>query len=395
MLQKIYRKKNLVVVGLNAGTSADGLDLAAVKINLDSMRPKIKFIEGQTVNYPPTLRQSVYDAINNKLKSIDDIIRLDRRLGCFYGDRANQFMLRLRKKKINPDLIASHGQTVRHLPGQVYIGQRKESGTLQLGHPESISERCNLITVADFRQSDIAAGGEGAPITSYAMWLLFGQSKESRILINIGGIANFFLFPAAKPADKMLAADCGPGNTLVDILTMRYFGKKYDRAGRLAKKGKTSLRLLTTLLADNYLKGKYGPSTGRERFGEEFADRIVKQAAKLHLNKYDTLATATELTSTAIYQAVDKYRKKYAVKNIYLFGGGLKNKFMMQSLEDYFSDTEIISVDTLGVNPDYLEAVCYGIMGALAVKGYPSGLPGITGAKRKTIAGRIILPSRE
>nr|MBN2276658.1 anhydro-N-acetylmuramic acid kinase [candidate division Zixibacteria bacterium] len=394
MLDKVFRKKNLVVVGLNAGTSADGLDLAAARINFQSVHPGIKYITGQSVSYPTVLRSMVDDAINNRLRSLDEYIYLDRRLGIFYGEQASRFCRSLIKSGIKPDLLGSHGQTVRHLPGQVKIGRRMESGTLQPGHPESIAGRCGLPVVADFRQADIAAGGEGAPITSYAMWLLFGNSSHHRLMLNIGGIANYFLFPAGDKAVKMMAADCGPGNSLLDIITRKFFNRMFDQGGRLAARGVPSRRLLLALMADNFLKGKYGPSTGRERFGEQFARKIIGMAADLKLNKHDILATTTELTAAAIARTLKKFPRKYGLNEFYLFGGGMKNPYLIERLKFYFPGISFISVDRLGFNPDYLEAVCYAVMGGLAVKGIPSGLPHITGARKTSMAGRIVQPTQ-
>lgn len=388
MLKRVLNKKRLTVVGLNSGTSADGLDLTAVKINFHNGKSRITFIDGTTVPYPGNLREMVYRAMQNKL-SIDDIIIMDRQLGSFYGEKAKAFIDSLR---IKVDLVASHGQTIRHLPGKATVDRRKESGTLQVGHPETIAEKTSRITVADFRQADIALGGEGAPITAYAMWFLFSGEKSSRILINIGGISNYFYFPCRRSVKHMRARDCGPGNTLMDLAAQKYFGKKYDRNGRLASKGKISQRLLTLLLADNYLKGKYGPSTGRERFGESFLRKTAKMASRLHLSPYDIMATLTELTALSIGRSIGPLLVGSGLKEIYLFGGGAKNKYLMRRLKYNMPGVEFFSVDRLGVNPDYVEAMCYAVMGALAIHSVPVGLPDITGAKKKAITGRIVQP---
>jgi len=392
MLNKLLARKSLGIIGLNSGTSADGLDLAAVKINFVSKKLSVKFIAGRTVKYPPKINERLQDAINDKLKSLDDYIRLDRELGDFFGGRAESFRRRLKNDGVGVNLIASHGQTVRHLPGKVRIGRKKLSGTLQLGHPETIAAATGLIVAADFRQADIARGGEGAPITSPAMHILFADRRESRMLINIGGISNYFLFPADRSSANMRAADCGPGNSLIDIITRTFFGKSYDRNGTLASRGNISQRLLAIMLADNFLKGKYGPSTGKERFGDKFAGKIIKAAGKLGLSRYDVLATTTELTATAIATAIRKKMDKYHIKNVYLFGGGLKNKYLLKRLKTNMPDVNFLSIKRLGYDPDYLEAVCYAVMGAMTVFSQPAGLHHITGAKRDSIAGRIVQP---
>jgi anhydro-N-acetylmuramic acid kinase len=394
MLQNLLRKKTLVAVGLNSGTSADGLDLVAVRISLVPERLSVKLIAGKTVPYPRKLQAQLSDVVNDRILSVDDIIRLDRHLGCFYGDQARLFCSYLKRRKVEPDLVSSHGQTVRHLPGQVKNRNRKESGTLQLGHPESIADRTGLLTVADFRQADIASGGEGAPITSRAMWELFSSTREHRLIINIGGIANYFLFPNSEPADRMLAEDCGPGNSLIDIMTKKYFSKKYDHQGRLASRGTISKRLLTILLADNFLKRRYGPSTGRERFGEKFAGSITQASSRLRLNRFDILASTTELTAIAIANSIRPHVGKYGLAEIFLSGGGCKNEYLVHRLKRNLPEAEFFSVDRLTFDPDYLEAVCYAVMGVMAIHSWPAGLPHITGARRQAVAGRIMQPPK-
>ncbi len=392
MLAQLHRKKNLVVIGLNSGTSADGLDLAAIKISFTGKAPRIKFLSGKTVPYPSKLHKQVNRAVIEDISSMDQLIALDRALGHFYGFQAAKFISGLKRKKIKPDLVASHGQTVRHLPGKIKIERKKESGTLQLGHPETIAAITGLVTVADFRQGDIALGGEGAPITVKGMWAIFASKKEPRLLINIGGIANYFLFPKNTGPNKVRAADCGPGNSLIDIIVSRYFNRRFDPGGKIASRGKISMRLLSLLTADNFIKKKYGPSTGRERFGVRFAEKIVEYSLKLGLTKYDILATTTELTAVAISNTIDKLIGKYGIDDIYLFGGGAKNNFLRERLNANLPDINLRNVSDLGFDPDYLEATCYALQGAWTVRGEASGLPQVTGASQPAIAGRIIQP---
>jgi anhydro-N-acetylmuramic acid kinase len=395
MLHKLLTRKRLVVIGLNSGTSADGLDLSAVRITLSVPKIDGKFLAGKTVPYPKAIQSQLTDAINNRISSIDELVMLDRQLGRFFGEQAKRFAHILKEKGLKPHLVASHGQTVRHLPGRITFGKKKESGTLQLGHPESIAHRTGLVTVADFRQANIASGGEGAPITSRAMWHLFSSDREDRMIINIGGIANYFLLPRRRSAGQMLAADCGPGNSLLDIIARRCFGRQYDRNGRLASKGWISKRLLSMLLADNYLKGKYGPSTGRERFGEKFVDKTFKMSAGLGLSKHDILATATELTAVSIARSIRRHLEKLNLSTLYLFGGGLRNQYLIERLSSNLPGVKLFSIDRLGFDPHYLEAVCYAIMGVMTIYSIPTGLPNVTGAAERTIAGRIVQPPQE
>jgi anhydro-N-acetylmuramic acid kinase len=264
---------------------------------------------------------------------------------------------------------------------------------MQLGHPASVAKQAGLITVADFRQSDIAAGGEGAPITGCAVWHLFGQARRDRLIINIGGISNYFLLPAGGQPQDIIARDCGPGNALIDLAARKLFSRNYDRHGALARKGKPSSRLIAVLLADNYLKGKYGPSTGKERFGETFYKKACDAAYRLSLNPHDFIASLTALTAAVITNAVKPLLKRYKIKNIYLFGGGLANRTLLEMLNRNLSPYTLLSVERLGYHPDYLEALCYAVMGALTLKSRPNSPAHITGAAHDTVGGCIIQPT--
>jgi len=391
-LLNLLKKNNMVIVGLNSGTSADGLDLAAIKFILKGKRCSINFLSGREVPYTPTLRKEVIKAISDREYRLDNMIRLDRRLGIFFGEEARKFCAYLARTGNGPEIVASHGQTIRHLPRGIVINGKVLSGTLQLGHPESIAEQTGLPVVADFRQGDIAAGGEGAPITTYAMWQLFSSKSESRLLINIGGIANYFLVPRGGSPETILARDCGPGNSLLDIITKKFFHRDYDVGGKIASGGRISMRLLSLLLNDNFLMGKGGVSTGRERFGSDFAEKAIKLSSRLELSGKDILATLTELTVISIVSSVGNLANEYGVRKIYLFGGGAKNRFLVRRLEANLPGMKFETAADLNYDSDYLEATCYAVMGGLTVHGIPTGLPGVTGSRYMAVGGRIVLP---
>lgn len=390
MLNKLANRKNLTVIGVNSGTSGDGLDLAAVKVRYGKPALRAKFLFGKTISFAKNISSRLQEAIIDRSISLEKAMILDRELGGLIGREVSKFIKTLKRKKITPHIIASHGQTIRHLPGRVRIGRKPESATLQLGHPESIAAQTGLITIADFRQSDIAAGGEGSPITSRAMWHLFPNERQNRLMINIGGIANYFFIPAGTGPSKLIARDCGPGNSLMDIVCRKYFKRAFDTDGRLASRGKVSQRLLSILLADDYLKGKFGPSTGRERFGQKFVSKIVRYGTRLKLNKYDIMATTAELTVATVLLHVKKLIDRYDFNRLYLFGGGAKNKYIVNGLKESLPEHKIEMVERLGFGGDYLEAVCYAVMGAMTIWGMPGNLPGVTNATRETVCGKII-----
>lgn len=390
MIQKIINKKELTIIGINSGTSADSLDLVAVRVIDRAPTFSVKFLAGKTAKYNQSLSTRLWRAVVDRSLSLEEAMFLDRELGDFIGRETHRFIIGLKSKRIIPRLVASHGQTLRHLPGRIKISGKTAHATMQIGHPESIAAHTGLPTMADFRQADIAAGGEGAPITSAAMWHLFSDKKQNRLLFNIGGIANYFFIPAGAGPEKMIARDCGPGNSLMDILAQKYFRRPYDAMGRLAAKGQVSQRLLSVLMADDYLKGKFGPSTGRERFGEKFVEKIIRWSSRLNLNRYDIMATTAELTAVTIVDHARRLARMHDLDSLYLFGGGAKNRFIVDGLKLGLPEMKIDKVQSLGYQSDYLEAICYAVMGAMTVWNRPGNLPNVTGAKQMVVCGKII-----
>jgi anhydro-N-acetylmuramic acid kinase len=397
ILSRLLNKKRLTVLGLNSGTSADGLDLAVLRIDRSGGRLRIAQLAGTERRYPPGLRQAALSLADAPTISPEEIIRVDQALGQFYGRTAAACINRWKRQGIAVDAIASHGQTVRHLPHKSRFVGFTVNGTLQLGSPEQIATHTGLVVVADFRQADVALGNEGAPITTPAMQRLFSAPRESRLIVNIGGMSNFFFFPAPKSPLTALAADCGPGNSLCDILAERLFGVPYDRGGRLALSGQVSLRLLTLLLAEPFFQGAE-TSTGRETFGSALADRIIERARKLRLSKHDIMTTAAGLTVTAIADSVRPIvRRDRTVKSLFLTGGGVHNRFFARRLGGLLDGLEVVSIAKLGYDPGLVEASAYAVMGEAALRGegLPTNNSPADARSRRPVLGRIVQPPQE
>jgi anhydro-N-acetylmuramic acid kinase len=295
------------------------------------------------------------------------------------------------------DAVASHGQTVRHLPQQSKFAGFDVHGTMQLGSLEQIASHTGKMVVGDFRQADIALGNEGAPITTSAMQRLFATPRESRLIVNIGGMANYYYFPASRSLLPMVAADCGPGNSLCDILAARLFGQPCDRGGKLATGGQISKRLLSLLLGEPFFKGTT-LSTGREVFGQSLAERILGHGSRLGLSKYDVLATASALTSASIANSIRHFaRRDKALGRLYLTGGGVHNRFFLRHLRALVNGLEVVTVASLGYDPDLVEAAAFAIMGEAALRGetLSTGFAGRGGNRRKAVLGRIVQPPQE
>ena len=390
---RLLDKKSLVFLGLNSGTSADGLDLAVVRISRRGRGTKIDYIDGTTRKYPPNIREAILTLTDASSLNLDEFLYLDNLLGEFYGRAAKQFVQRLENEGVRVNAIASHGQTVRHLPAKkTYLG-KKLNASLQIGSLSHIATVTGLTTIGDFRQADIALGGEGAPVTTMAMRQLFGTTKESRLIVNIGGISNYFYFGPAKKTTS-LAADCGPGNSLSDILSHKLHKKSFDQNGRKAAQGEASERLLSLLFAEPFFTLKQR-STGREAFGPALVERMIGFATEFGLSPVDLLATAAEFTTRSIAMAVwPVLCSDESLTKLYLTGGGRKNTFFASRLGHHLPDVTVHSIDSLGIDGDLVEASCFAVMGEMALRGIASddGAVSRRGERAAPIRGQIVQP---
>ncbi|MCK4605810.1 MAG: anhydro-N-acetylmuramic acid kinase [candidate division Zixibacteria bacterium] len=392
-LERIARKRALNVLGLNSGTSADALDMAAVRITRSRGIVRVTKLAVAGKRIGQQMQELVFQVADSKATTTDQIILLDNLLGKFIGRAAAAFIRKLARDGIAIDMTASHGQTVRHLPKKTRFGGQWVNGSLQLGSIDMIAAQTGKITVGDFRQADIALGNEGAPITTGAMRRMFSSGGESRLIVNIGGISNYFYFPKPKSGLPTSAADCGPGNSLSDILSMRLFGERCDRSGRRAASGTLSNRLLSLLLGDPFFTGK-ALSTGRETFGCEMAERIIEFGRRFKLRKEDLLRTTVELTTNAIAIKIWPFvRRDTGLTRLYLTGGGRRNRFLVKRLGQHLPDLDIRSIDEFGLHADYVEAAAYAVMGEACLRS--ESLPVSSGMFRgepAPVLGRIAQP---
>lgn len=392
-LNKLLSQQPLTILGLNSGTSADGLDMAVLRFTGRGRKEHIQFVAGGKRAYPQAVRSQVLKLADSGVASLEEIIRLDNLLGQVFGQAASRFIEQVRHDGILVDAVASHGQTVFHLPQKKRIAGFATHGTLQLGSLEQIAARTGRVTVGDFRQGDIALGNEGAPITVAAMAKLFGSAKESRLILNIGGMANFFYFPKGSQPEAIRAADTGPGNSLSDLLSQRLFNEPFDRNGRHARAGMVSRRLLSIVMGNPFFRGK-AVSTGRELFGANLANRILTEGRRLRLDSEDVLATAVEVTIQGIcLKLMAIIEADSSIKKLYLTGGGIRNSFMRERLEDELPKVQVGSVEELGYDPSLVEASSYAVMGMACLRGEP--LPTRFAGKKQErlpVLGKIVQP---
>jgi len=380
----------LTVLGLNSGTSADAVDAAVVRVSRRSGRVRVKCLATSARKMPGALAEQIFRVGDAEAVTLDDVIRLDGAVGSLFGRIARNLRHRVAGSGIRVDLVASHGQTVRHVPERTPFAGGRFRGTMQLGSLDRIAAATGLITVGDFRQAEVAIGGEGAPITTGAMHRLLASPGEARLIVNIGGMSNYFHFPK-KRGRRPSGGDCGPGNAICDELTRELFDLKYDRDGLLARRGTVSEELLQEVRADPFFSSRT-KSTGRERFGMAMAQRMIAFGRRRHLEPADLLATAVELTAGSIARCVKpRLHRDGGANKLYLTGGGRRNRFLVSRLSQHLPEVEISFVDELGIDGDFVEAVAYAVLGEAAIHG--EALSTIHRGRR-AILGRIAQPPR-
>ena len=361
----------MIVAGVMSGTSLDGIDVAIVDIRGKRIRP----LGFASTPYPKAVREALL-GVSNAMTHTATIARLHFLLGELYADA-----VKLASRRHTIELIGMHGQTIFHEGAPVeYLGHRVAS-TLQIGEAAVVAERTGIRTISNFRERDMAAGGQGAPLVPYVDYLLFRHATRGRVALNIGGIANITVLRAgAKPAD-VIAFDTGPGNMVMDALMTHHTGgrQRFDRGGAIARGGTVHARLLEAMLSDPYFTVKPPKSTGRERFGSEFVNGLIATGIALP----DLIATATEFTARSIALAIPK-----RTQEVIAAGGGVHNLQIMRRLGELLPGIDVKTTAEFGVDPDAKEAIAFAVLAYEHARGRAGNLPRATGARRAVMLGK-------
>ena len=359
-------------VGAISGTSADGVDVAVVRLSSRTC----ELVGSYTGAYPALLRERVL-----RLSQADTQITLDE-LGELDGQIADVFAntviallddLGLRSSDIGA--IGSHGQTLRHRPNA------EPPFTLQLGDPNRIAERCGITVVADFRRRDIAAGGQGAPLVPAFHAGLFGSDRESRAVLNIGGIANLSLLPRGGAVSGF---DSGPGNGLLDAWIRRCTGAAFDADGAFAASGSVHQPLLRTLLCDPFFALAPPKSSGRDHFHLAWLEGHL---ANRRISEEDVQATLAALTVESIASAMRNHMPE--AQRLLVCGGGVHNRHLMDGLHAALPGIQVESSAVHGVDPDAIEAMAFAWLARETLAGRPGNLCAVTGARGPRVLGGI------
>lgn len=385
---RMKRKAPKLVVGLMSGTSLDGIDAALLRVWGEGTATRFEQLAYLEQPFPPMVRSMLLRNSHPESSRVDELTRLNMMLAHLYADAVRAVARKAGVPMRRIDLIGSHGQTVHHLPRAVRIAGKEIRATLQIGDPSALATLTGIPTVGNFRTADMAAGGQGAPLVPYFDWLVFSSESLNRILLNIGGIANITALPAGCDANGVLAFDTGPGNMVVDGLMKHFYGRRYDRDGRVASRGTVIPDLLAWLSKHPYLRMNPPKSTGRELFGREFVGSILRKTRGKP--PADIIHTAALFTPLAVYDAYTRFvKKRMHVNEIIVSGGGARNRFFLESLRELFGGVRVETAGEEGMNADAKEAICFAVLANETLAGRPANMPRVTGASRPVVLGCI------
>ena len=363
-------------IGLMSGTSLDAIDAALIRIG---DKGNLDVISLLTTKFPEHIPSQLRNLINGKNDSIHALCSLDTELGDIYANVVLDLISKSAYKPHDIKAIGCHGQTVRHRP------DCRNPYSLQIGNPSVLAEKTGITTVADFRSRDIAAGGQGAPLVPAFHRAVFSHPEQQRAIINIGGIANITLLPHHKSKDSISGYDSGPGNCLLDAWSLSCRGLNYDEDGSWANNGVVDIKLLDSLLADSFFSKSSPKSTGSENFNLDWLESNYPLVTDL--NAEDVQATLAELTAHTI--ALHIIREGYDDNEIYLCGGGVHNKDLVERLFRHLPNAKLFTTDELGLDPDYVEATAFAWLARCTMEKQAGNLPTVTGASHPVILGGI------
>jgi anhydro-N-acetylmuramic acid kinase len=362
-LFEIASKQERQIIGLMSGTSMDGLDIAWCTCSGFGPATQIRIRKFTTVPFSSAFRNEIKSIFSKRDADLQKVCILNELIGIRH---AEMILSTLRDWNISPseiDLIASHGQTIFHAPKQLHGIEDYPNATLQIGDGDHIAVKTGIITLCDFRQKHLAAGGEGAPLAVYGDFLIFSKKGENRIMLNIGGISNFTYLPADLDASKIFSTDIGPGNTMMDqFIQQKYPGTYYDEDSKLASKGKIQPALLSVLADHEFLRSGFPKTTGPELFNLNYLKNAINKSGISRISSEDVLATLCKFSADCIVQAILQSVKSTDQPVIYMSGGGMHNPLLVQHLKAGVPYARFSTTIELGIHPDAKEAALFAIL---------------------------------
>jgi len=388
---RVTQPRTLTVAGIMSGTSADGIDVALIRIAPKPAPLKLNLLAHRAFPFPRTLRSAILAAMDARSISAAELARLNWRLGLAYAEAVRAT---IDATKIRPALIGCHGQTIYHQGSPALYAGRRFACTWQLGEPSLLAAATGVPVVSNFRPADMAAGGQGAPLVPLLDFALFAHPTRTRILQNIGGIGNLTLIPAGAPQNKLLAFDTGPGNMVIDALAQQLFSRPCDRNGAIAARGRILTPILRALLKEEFFRKNPPKTAGREQFGQAYVAGFLAACRILSRRPEDALATATALTAESIAGAIRRFAAPAAAKSpldCIVSGGGARNGALLSMLRERLTplNCTVTTSDASGIPAEAKEAVAFALLAWQTWHHRPGNVPSATGAARPAILGQI------
>jgi anhydro-N-acetylmuramic acid kinase len=390
-LYKIAQKPSRLIIGLMSGTSVDGLDIALCKLTGTGNTTQVALIQFETFSYNDAFKNNIASIFSKRSVDLEAVCLINEWVGITHGKMILTALQKWNIKAEDIDAIASHGQTIYHAPKWMHKQAAFTNATLQIGDGDHLAVTTGIITLSDFRQKHVAAGGEGAPLAVYGDYLIFGKRGENRVMLNIGGIANFTYLPASMNANEVFSTDVGPGNTIMDAYCKKYFHCAFDENAQFALQGKVCEPLVEELLQNEFIQADFPKTTGPELFNLEYLVKAQQKTNTTDLTPVDVIATLNKFSASVIINALKKTIGSKTDVHIYSSGGGMHNPLLMQQLQTALPSFYFHTTDVLHINPDAKEAVLFAILanetlaGNTAINSQNSAIPNV-------YMGKISLP---
>lgn len=365
-IEKLYNiasKTERLVIGLMSGTSFDGLDVALCKIKGSGPETEVKLVQFETSSYQNDFKEELKTIFSRRDADLEKVCLLNEWVAIQHAAIVNKCLQKWGYSKNDIDLIASHGQTIYHAPKFLHGNQKFPNATLQIGDGDHIAVNTGIITISDFRQKHIAAGGEGAPLAVYGDYFLFSKKGENRIMLNIGGIANFTFLPGDLDGTKIFCTDVGPGNTMMDAFVQKHFtGKYFDEGSGIAIKGKANADLLKELKAHSFFASDFPKTIGPELFNLSYLQHAIERLATKSISNEDIMATLNRFSAETTAEAIKRCVEKNETYSIYVSGGGMHNTLLMENIKSQLQGMKFYTTDELHIAPDAKEAVLFALL---------------------------------
>lgn len=369
--------KDKKIIALMSGTSCDSIDAGLCIVHPDL---SCELIQGINYKYPEHIRAKIFQLFSGNA-SVKDICQMNFAIGHCFADACKVLISEHGK----PDFISSHGQTVYHFPFNKKLDGISLKSTLQIGESSVIAKETGCLTISNFREADIAYGGEGAPLVCFADEKWFKKYGKNVAVQNIGGISNVTVISHSHPT---FGFDTGLGNIMIDYCMQKFYNKPYDKDGEIAKSGNISSSWLDCLLQDEYYFKNPPKTTGREYFSPQYIENALRFAPE---NPADIIATVTALTAKTIAQAYERFiYPDIDIEEVIIGGGGAYNPQLMKYLRQYLpADVKLKTHEDYGISNNFKEVMAFALLGYCCYYGIPNNLPECTGASKRVILGKM------